>query len=633
MSANPHLVYSRNILATALALLVSCYAPLTTSAATIGWGAATTIAGTNDVNTNGSALYAYAGGLATTTTNLNGIIFTQGTGFAAWGNVSFTSGFTASSANAFTIAADNFQLLSSAYTNALRGAAYGGTAAGTVTLNGLTAGHDYSVQIWVSDPRAAGNGRTETITGSGVTLDYNDADAPGGLGQYAVGYFVADNTNQSFSLTPSASGSVQLNAISVRDIGLSSRTWRGSTDTSWGTAGNWTPANIPIFGDAIIFNSLSTANLSTVPDVSYTMSTLTLSNAPSPVSIGGANTMTVSGGINLIGSGQSLTITAPLVFSASQTWNVTNNGTLAVDGGLSGGAVLTITGGGAVSIGGAATYTGNTIINAGKLVIGSAGTLASTNITVAGGATFDVSAESPNYALNGNKLINSSAGAVINGTSDFSSGTISMTYNGVNPPFIQTNGTLTLSGGTVINVNIPGTVLGAGNYTIIAAATLGNAGLVTGSLPSVNITGNGTVGAASLVINGSGGLDLVVSTADVWTGAADNTWANGGNWIPASEPAAADAILFNNLSVANLNITQNDPSGGVQWGVTVINPSGPVTIGGPNSLTTYGGGLNLSAASQNLTVSAPLVINADQSWLVTNSRTLTISGPVTTVSG
>ena len=618
----------------AITALLTALVPITASAATIGWGAATTIASTNDVSTNGSALYAYAGGLATATTNLNGVIFTQGSGFATWGNVSFTSGFTGSSANGFTIASSPYQDLPSAYTNALRGAAFGGTAAGTVTLNGLTAGHDYSVQIWVNDPRAAGNGRTETITGSGVTLDYNNFDAPGGVGQYAVGYFVADNTNQSFSLTPSASGSVQLNAISVRDIGLSSRTWLGSTDTSWGTAGNWTPANIPIFGDAIIFNNLSTANLSTVPDVSYTMSTLTLSNTASPVSIGGANTMTVSGGINLIGASQSLTITAPLVFSASQTWNVTNSSsTLAVNGGLSGGAVLTIAGAGTVSIGGAATYTGNTIISNGRLAIGSAGTLASTNITIAGGAIFDVSAESPNYALNGNRLNNSSAGAVISGTSDLSSGTISMTYDGVNPPFVQTNGTLTLSGSTVINVNIPGTVLGAGNYTLIAAATLGNVGQVTGSLPSVNITGNGAVGAVTLAINGSGGLDMVVTAPAVWTGLTDNTWITGNNWLATTEPAAADSILFNNLSAANLNITQNDPSGGVQFGVTVINPSGPVTIGGPNSLTTYGGGLNLSAASQNLTVSAPLVINADQNWLVTNSRTLTISGPVTTVSG
>jgi autotransporter-associated beta strand protein len=620
--------YVRLWSAAALTMLTSCLAPQVASAATIGWGAATTIAGTNDVSTNGTALYAYAG-LATT---VNGAAFTAVSSGTTWGSITL-SGFGSYAGNpTFGIASSPFSTLSTTYSNALTGAAYGGATAGTVTLNGLTVGHDYSVQIWVNDSRAAGNGRTETITGSGVTLDYNNFDAAGGVGQYSVGYFVADNTNQSFSLTPSASGSVQLNAISVRDIGVSSRTWLGGTDTSWGTAGNWTPANIPIFGDAIIFNNLSAANLSTVPDVSYTLSTLTLSNTASAISIGGANAMTVSGGINLIGVNQNLTITAPLVFSASQTWNVTNSSsTLAVNGGLSGGAVLTITGGGRVSIGGAATYTGGTIINSGRLAIASAGTLASTNITIAGGAIFDVSAESPNYALNGATFRASSPGAVINGTGDFSTGTISITYDGVNAPFIQTNGTLTLSGSTVINVNNTGAVLTSGNYTIIAAATAGNPGTVAGTLPGVNLTGNGAVGAVSLAINGTGGLDLVVGAADVWTGASNNSWANAGNWSLAAVPNPGDPVLFNNLSTANLNTVLNQDF--FLAGVSILNPAGAVTIGGANNLGLSSIGINMQSATRDLTITAPVQVLADQQWNVTNNRTLNINGGASGGSG
>ena len=159
---------ARLLSATALAVLISALAPSSATAATITWGAATTISGDTDVTTSGTALYAYTGGSAAT---VNGTAFTAGSGFAAWGNVSFTSGFTSSGATTFWIAASPFQDLSVAYTNLLRGAAYGGATAGTVTLNGLTVGHDYSVQIWVSDPRAAGNGRTETINGTAVTLD------------------------------------------------------------------------------------------------------------------------------------------------------------------------------------------------------------------------------------------------------------------------------------------------------------------------------------------------------------------------------------------------------------------------------------------------------------------------------
>ena len=622
----------------ALIMMSSAFLPLSASAAGITWGPATSISVDSDVANSGTALYAYAGTAAT----VNGVSFTAGSNGTNWGSVNFSPGFGSFAVSTFSYPGTG---ISTAYSHVVSGAAWG-SASGTVTLNGLTPGHDYAVQYWANDPRNGTatwyrNVSLSSTGGNTVTLPFNSLQAAGGLGSYSVGTFSASATNQAITVTGGtynalSSALAQLNAISMRDLGSSTKTWLGGSSTSWGTVANWNPASAPIvLGDSVLFNNTSAANLATVLDVSYTLVTLTLSNTAAPISIGpsSGNTLTISGGINLTGTSQNLTINDPLVFSASQTWSVTNGGLLAINGGVSGNGALNLAGGGTVSFGGAATYTGGTTISAGNLVMGSAGTLASTNITVAGGATFDVSAESPNYALNGGTFKASSAGAVINGTSDFSSGTISMSYDGVNPPFIQTNGTLTLSGGTVINVNIPGAVLLAGNYTIIAAATLGNIGQVTGSLPSVNLTGNGAVSTASLAINGSGGLDLVVSVADVWTGAADNTWANGGNWIPANEPNVADAILFNNLSTANLTITQNDPSGGAQWGVSVINPAGPVIISGPNSLQLYAGGFNLSAASQNLTITAPLVINADQNWLVTNARTLAISGPVSTISG
>lgn len=626
---------TRLLVVATLATLLTVLAPTAASAAAITWGVPANIVADTDVNTSGTALYAYAGGLTTATTNVNGATFTAGSGFAAWGNVTFGSTFAGSVANSFGATAAPFSGLSSSYQTVLQGGAYGNVSSGTVTLKGLITGHDYVVQIWADDSRSTFATRQESVSSTGgntVTLAYNVFQALGGVGQFTIGTFVADSTNQTFTLTSVPSGvEVQLNAISVRDIGVAARTWLGSSDTSWGTAGNWSPASIPFSGDAITFNNLSTANLSTVPDLSYNLSTLTLSNAPATVSIGGANPMTIGGGINLIGASQSLTMTAPLVLSANQTWSVTNNGTVAANGGISGSAALSIVGGGTVSVGAPATYTGNTTISAGKLVIGSAGALASANITLAGGATFDVSAESPNYALNGGTFKNSSAGAVINGTSDFSAGTISMTYDGVNPPFIQTNGTMTLSGSTVITVNNPGAVLGTGNYTIIKAATAGNIGLVTGTLPSVTLTGNGAVGAVSLAINGFGGLDLVVGAADVWTGASDNSWLTGGNWTTTTSPNPGDPVLFNNLSTANLSTVLNADF--FIAGVTILNPSGPVTIGGANNLGVSALGINLASASQDLTITAPVQVLADQSWNITTNRTLNINGGASGGSG
>ena len=653
-SAGRIIFKARTLMAGALAGLVAALAPLSAAAGGITWGSANTISVTNDVYTNGTALYAYAG----TATTVNGVTFTAVSSGTTWGNVSL-AGLGAYAGNTFGFAGSPFSTLPNSYSNVLSGGAYGGATGVGVTLNGLTVGHDYAVQIWVNDSRPAGSGRSETITGTSVSLDYNSTDVGGGVGQYSVGTFAANNTNQSFSLTPSTGGSVQLNAINVRDVGSSTKTWLGATDTSWGTAANWNPANPPINpGDAVLFNASSTAHPATMLDTSYSLTTLTVSNAPSAVSIGNdGNTLTINGGINVLGnSSQSLTINDPLVLGASQTWNVTNNGTLTVAvGGVSGTAALTITGNGTVSLQAPATYTGNTTISGGKLAVASSGYIPATTISVAtngtlalsgsgyingtpgivlaGGSILDVSAASSTFLLNGGGLTNTSAGAVINGTNDCSAGAISMlSYDGVNPPFVQTNGTMTLSAGTVINVNNTGAILAAGNYTIIAAATTGNHGSVTGTLPAVNLTGNGAVGPVSLQTDGNGDLQMVVGSGDIWTGASDNLWSTAGNWLggagggPYANPT--EPVVFNNLSINNLN-TVVDQSIVINQ-LTVVNPPAPVTIGGGNTLEIGGsGGINMQSATKDLTIAAPLNIAGNENWNIATNRSLNINGTVT----
>ena len=110
----------------------------------------------------------------------------------------------------------------------------------------------------------------------------------------------------------------------------------------------------------------------------------------------------------------------------------------------------------------------------------------------------------------GSTLANSSVGAVLNGANNCGAGTLALLIDGANPAFIQTNGTMTLSAGTVVTVNNTGAMLAAGHYPLITAATTGNPGLVTGTLPAVLVGGNGAAGTTSLQTNSSGGLDLVV---------------------------------------------------------------------------------------------------------------------------
>ena len=188
-----------------------------------------------------------------------------------------------------------------------------------------------------------------------------------------------------------------------------------------------------------------------------------------------------------------------------------DSGFSGADGGLT---VNDSVGGGSLTLAGANTFTGPTSISSGTLALSGSGTLASTNISVSGGAKLDVSGLAVTFVLGSNRtLANTSAWAVLSGTNNCSAGTLALVYDGSNPAFVQTNGTLMLSAGTVIKVNNTGTTLAAGNHTIIAAATTGNLGKVTGGLPAVVVGGNGAAGAVALQINGLGGLDLVVSNS------------------------------------------------------------------------------------------------------------------------
>lgn len=120
-------------------------------------------------------------------------------------------------------------------------------------------------------------------------------------------------------------------------------------------------------------------------------------------------------------------------------------------------------------------------------------------------------------------------------------------------------------------------------------------------------------------------ITLAVTSLSDWTGAAGTSWTDAGNWTAA--PAAGASVRFNNSSTANLATVLNQDFS--LAGITVINPAGPVSIGGANSLTLGAGGLDLSAATSDLTVTAPLVLDASQTWNVANGRTLGISGAVT----
>ena len=117
---------------------------------------------------------------------------------------------------------------------------------------------------------------------------------------------------------------------------------------------------------------------------------------------------------------------------------------------------------------------------------------------------------------------------------------------------------------------------------------------------------------------------IVTPPRNAWKGASGTSWTTAGNWTTGSIPASGDAVLFDNSSTANLATVLNQDFD--LWGITVTNPTGPVSIGGTHSLTIGGSGLDLSSASQNLTITAPVAVGTLQSWNIASGRTLTLGG-------
>jgi len=336
----------------------------------------------------------------------------------------------------------------------------------------------------------------------------------------------------------------------------------------------------------------------------------------------------------------------------SPTWagNITLNTNLTLRGGS--GQTLTVSGaisgsGGlstasynsdcTINLSGTNIYSGATSITIGKLaLIGNGSISNTTSITVSGGATFDVTATtSGNFVLkSGQTLGNTGGTANLNGNFNASSGGIAVSYDGATPVFSVTTGNLTLAVGTAFTVNPTAGVLALGTYNLITSG-------VSGTAPTTVTMARG---GGHLVINGGGGLDLVVtSTAGPveplhWAGTGTGLWQSGtptNVWKDSSAVPAYTAYLdnldnvqFDQLfisgdQVVTLNSTVTPPSILVNNATYNYTISGTGTIGGSASLTKTG--------NSNLVVQCGINTTGE---LTNNGGTIKlVSGGVRTVGG
>jgi autotransporter-associated beta strand protein len=119
---------------------------------------------------------------------------------------------------------------------------------------------------------------------------------------------------------------------------------------------------------------------------------------------------------------------------------------------------------------------------------------------------------------------------------------------------------------------------------------------------------------------------IAADATRTWIGTTDANWDTATNWVSNIKPGNGDTVVFDSNSTANL-ATNNDIASLTGLTIQVVDPAGAVSIVG-NDFTLGSGGIDMSAATQDLTISSSLTLAAEQSWTVANGKTLTISGTI-----
>jgi len=219
-----------------------------------------------------------------------------------------------------------------------------------------------------------------------------------------------------------------------------------------------------------------------------------------------------------------------------------NNASTAYAGILSGSGSLVKTGSGTQTLSNPNTYTGSTAINAGTLKLSNSGSLVSSNITIAAGATFDVSAQTtPVLAANQNLL----GAGVVNGS--LTTAAASKIYPGVN----GTAGTLTFNNNLTI---VTGSTF---NLDVSTSASSGNdAVTVTGALALNNTTLNVQALAGAAVLDTS--ADYILITAASISGAPNSTVT----WVGTPPVNASSFTVVTSSTQVKLHYSAGTPLAG-----------------------------------------------------------------------
>jgi fibronectin-binding autotransporter adhesin len=415
--------------------------------------------------------------------------------------------------------------------------------------------------------------------------------------------------------------------------GLIKYSWTGLINNSWAETNNWSPAGVPTFqdvahlGDTLFINQPTIGTIETVKKVYFnatTATTLSLSGGGSLAVQGNIDGSWSADAIHTINVGsQTLTTLSDIVLSdgvANRRIDLTvSTGSVNISGSLTqtGGADITFTDAGTMTIGGNYTYVSGTL------------TPSTSTITYNGVTTQQIAGVTYNDLVIDKVAGSASMLSPVTVNNDFTLSTggqldVSTT--------LSVTGNLTIGASTVLNVpstdiiNVGGNWVESGTFTPGLGTVVFNGTGAQTTEPTTfdNLTINKASGTLTLLgdLGVNGDIDVQSGTVEVSTYDVTRSTTGG-----TATLGAGSFVLFGGTSIQMNNFASlvTDPTSTIEFYTTAVRIIPPIAYG---NLIITNGGANAKTMVAATTVNGDLTVNSGAT-LTAPPTTLTLGGDFT----